>query len=258
MSAMPPCVLSSCEYTKAHTFVVKTDTFGPLQAFGAASLVKGTGAVAQVQLPSGECYFVLTGGTPRTIQHTVVKLAADIRKLPAAPAIEWVRPLTTRLQRLFAWGDVTATRQDVERAVAMSDSDGLRDMLPQAAAVIDEDDQDALSLLPDIFDAARGALAIEDNPDPERVYAMHEALGCHVWSERTNRKSVCARCERNEPHECACGCRRCKACIDTPPPLAPVTKWQQHPGSAAPILRDRSDKNPGSGEAGLGATRTGG
>ena len=80
-------------------------------------MVKGAGAVAQVQMPSGECYFVLTDHAPRLIQSTVVKLAADIRKLPSAPAVEWVRPLTTRLQRLFAWGDVTATRQDVEQAV---------------------------------------------------------------------------------------------------------------------------------------------
>jgi hypothetical protein len=150
---------------KARTFVVKVDVIGPLQAFGAAALVKGAGAVAQVQMQSGDCYVVITDDA-RKIQYTTIMLAADIRKLPAAPTVEWVRPLTTRLQRLFAWGDVTATRQDVERAVAREDTNGLRDMLPHAAVFIDEDNLEALSVLPEVFDAARGALAIEDVPDP--------------------------------------------------------------------------------------------
>jgi hypothetical protein len=108
-------------------------------------------------------------------------------------------------------------------------------MLPQAAALIDEGDQDVLSVLPEVFDAARGAVAIENAPDPDRLYAMHEALGQHVWSAEANRKSVCARCERNKPHECACGCRRCKTCIDAPPPLAPATWWHQHPTAPRPF-----------------------
>jgi hypothetical protein len=101
--------------------------------------------------------------------------------------------------------------------------------------LIDDGDPDMLSVLPDAFDAARGVLAIEDAPDPERRYAQHEALGRHVWSAGVNRKSICARCERNSPHECECGCRRCKACIDTPPPLAPETRWQQHPTAPRPF-----------------------
>jgi hypothetical protein len=145
---MTPCAISPCEHTKAYSFVVKTDTFGPIQAFGAAALVNGAGAVAQVQMPSGECYFVLTDSTPRSIQYTATKLAADIRKLPAAPTVEWVRPLTVRLQRLFAWGDVTATRQDVERAVAKEDTAELRAMLPQAARLIDDGDTEMLSVPP--------------------------------------------------------------------------------------------------------------
>jgi hypothetical protein len=51
---------------KAHTFVVKTDTFGPLRAFGAAALVKGVGAVAQVQTPSGDCDLVITDDAARS------------------------------------------------------------------------------------------------------------------------------------------------------------------------------------------------
>jgi hypothetical protein len=101
--------------------------------------------------------------------------------------------------------------------------------------LIDGEDPEMLSALPDAFDAARGVLAIEDAPDPDRLYARHEALGLHVWSAEANRKSICARCERNSPHECECGCRRCKACIDTPLPLAPETRWQQHPIAPLPF-----------------------
>lgn len=228
----PPCALSAAPPANAHTFVVKVDAFGPLSAFGGSALVQGAGAFAQVEMPGDECYFVITGEA-RQIPQASAKLAADIRKLPAAPAVEWVRPLTVRLQRLLAWGDVTATRTDVERAVATEATDELRTMLPQAAALIDEDD---LEMLPDVFDAARGgALAIEDAPDQERLYALHEALGQHVWSAEANRKSICARCERNSPHECTCGCRRCRACIDAPPPLAPVTQWHQHPTAPRPF-----------------------
>jgi hypothetical protein len=231
---MPPCVLSAVGPAKASTFVAKVDAFGPLQAFGATALIRGAGGFAQVILPGGECYFVLTG-VARQIPQASAKIAADIQKLPSPPAVEWVRPLTVRLQRLFGWGDVTATRQDVERAVAKEDAAELRAILPHAARLIDDEDPEMLSALPDAFDAARGVLAIEDAPDPEHLYARHEALGLHVWSTEANRKSICARCERNSPHECECGCRRCKACIDTPSPLAPETRWQQHPTAPLPF-----------------------
>ena len=61
---------------------------------------------------------------------------AEIKKLPGNPQVEWVRPLTRRLQRLFGWGDVASTRADVERAAKAGDEEELKALMPQAATII--------------------------------------------------------------------------------------------------------------------------
>ena len=51
--------------------------------------------------------------------------------------VEWVRPLTRRLQRLFGWGDVAADRAAVERASEAGDRMELLAIMPCAADVIE-------------------------------------------------------------------------------------------------------------------------
>lgn len=131
-----------------------------MKDFGCAELVKGSGAFALVSIP-GRCeyYFVLTV-EERSIPKYVHKLADNILLLPGSPQVEWVRPLTRRLQRLFGWGDVASTREDVVRAAKADDQVELRVLMPQAARLLESIE---VAQLPGLHDALRiPPAALED------------------------------------------------------------------------------------------------
>jgi hypothetical protein len=130
---------------KAQSFVIKADV--PM-AYIMTAFLRGAGAVAQVTMPTGDKYTVVSSAAHNIPTHTA-KLKAEVESLPGAPRVEWVRPLTVRLQRLFGWGDITATREDVERAVQEDDVAELRFLVPGAARMIEEGRLDALPALMD-------------------------------------------------------------------------------------------------------------
>ena len=78
------------------------------------------GSFAVVQIPQlGECgndqtYGVLTFAKPIRDRYGGKHIKDGLSKLNATA--EWVKPLNRRLQRLFLWGDVAATKEDAEQA----------------------------------------------------------------------------------------------------------------------------------------------
>ena len=54
-------------------------------------------------------------------------------KLPQLARVEWVRPLDRSLQRILGFGDVYATRGDIENALRDCDDDELFALMPGAA-----------------------------------------------------------------------------------------------------------------------------
>ena len=159
--APPPCALAAVGPNNANTFVAKVSCPVALQALGPSQLVYGAGAFATISC-LGDYYFVVRV-EERAISKFAHKLEKDINNLPGNPQVDWVRPLTRRLQRLFGWGDVSAVRADVVRAAETGDIEELCALMPQAAKVIADVN---LSVVPGLYDALQGQplLPMEDCP----------------------------------------------------------------------------------------------
>jgi hypothetical protein len=193
--ATPPCILSSCVITKAHTFVIKGDVPA---VYAMTALARGAGLVAQVTMPTGAAYTIVSSEA-HAIQGRVARIKAEIAALPNAPEIQWVRPMTVRLQRLFGWGDVTVTKEEMADAVNREDWKEVRFAIPGSARLIEEGRFDEL---PALVAKVRG----EVEPDEEG------ALGAIV--------------EHREGE------------LEEEPPYAalyPKTVWRMHPERPKPI-----------------------
>ena len=59
------------------------------------------------------------------------KMRVEIEKLPGNPKVEWTRPLRRRLQRIFGWGHVAASRAEAVRATRAGDVEELCVLMPQ-------------------------------------------------------------------------------------------------------------------------------
>ena len=175
--ATPPCILSSCAPTKAHTFVIKGDVPA---VYAMTALARGDGMVAQVSMPTGEAYTIVSSEA-HAIQGRVARIKAEIAALPNAPAIDWVRPMTVRLQRLFGWGDVTVTKEEMADAVNREDWKEVRLAIPGSARLIEEGRFDELPALVakvcgEVEPDEEGALGViverrEGEPEEEPPYA---------------------------------------------------------------------------------------
>ena len=117
-------------------------------------------AVVQLDVVEPGIYFVQTLDKACNIECFATKIKKEFETLPGCTMIEWVRPFTRRLQRLFGWGDVMATRGDVVRAVAKEDHEELRAIMPKAANLINRDELGSLTALYDAWGA--GAPALKD------------------------------------------------------------------------------------------------
>ena len=71
----------------------------------------------------------------------------QLQERPGSPQAVWVRPLTRRLQRLFHWGDVLATQNDVARACKADDGEELKAIMPQAYGLIERGEYEQLPML---------------------------------------------------------------------------------------------------------------
>ena len=223
--------------------------------WAASQVVVGAGACAVIDLPNGDTYVAVRMAKAARTEYAAASTKASIEQLPGSPQVDWVRPLTRRLQRLFGWGDAGATSADVARAVAGADVEELAVLVPQAADMIMRNAVD-WKHLPALHSVSQGApiaglaiedrsarLALQDRADIEEeddtiipLRVVHEAFDQHVWSERTNRKVQCERCEGWDPYECDCGARLCGLCR-LPPTVGTKTtcKWQQHPPRPLPF-----------------------
>ena len=190
---IPPCELArdlKPQFTQA--LVVKSaGGFARLLSEWAASrVVMGAGAYAVVEMANGDVSAVLVMARAARAENAAMNVKAEIRQLPGSPPVEWVRPLTRRLQRLFGWGDVASTRADVMRAAKAGDTEELTALVPQAARMIqrNELEWDHLATL-------HGALHCAVQTDREHADAIipmrvtHEALGQHAWSEHPKCKA---------------------------------------------------------------------
>ena len=154
-SGIPPCELAhSLRPQCAQTLVVKSmlDWNEPLSDWAKSQLVFGAGAWAAVATTSGDLYLVIVLAKQARVENAAMHTRNSIQQLPGSPLVEWVRPLTRRLQRLLGWGDVVSTSAEVTRACKAGDTEELLTLLPQARALID---QGRVDQLPALHDALR-------------------------------------------------------------------------------------------------------
>ena len=163
---MPPCVARPKQIHKVQTVVLKVigASNDLLDRHHQSWIWNGAGASAHVEVLGGEQqghYLVMTNQTSCEENSLAARMRSGLQQLPGSPQVEWIRPLTRRLQRILRWGDVAATREDVARAAKAGDLQELKAIMPEAAAeFLDSGD---LSQLPALFDALRvPAPALED------------------------------------------------------------------------------------------------
>ena len=239
--APPPCELArDVKQQSTQTLVAKCvgDVSLMLTQWASAKVVTGAGAYAVVEMPNGDVYVVLVTARAVRLENAAGNVKAEILQLPGSPPVEWVRPLTRRLQRLFGWGDVASTAADVKRAAEAGDVEELVALMPQAASLIRRNDVE-WHHLEALHDASRGALALTDRAEEDDgvpLRAVHEALGQHTWSERPNRKAQCRNCQSFDPYECDCGLMLCEQCrLPAVSDLDPRCSWRQHPTLPQPF-----------------------
>ena len=171
--ALPPFALHVNPLQTAQTYVFKMVSLNDsLPTWMTGRLADGAGGCASIKLPATEeLYLVLTEAAAHRFEIRARLLKASIEQLPGDPLVEWVRPLTRRLQRLLGWGDVLSTKEDVARACTAGDAAELKALLPQAAALIDRKDLDQLPML---HDALRGN---EPAPLTDCQHVFFEGVG---------------------------------------------------------------------------------
>ena len=257
---LPPCELAhdvKPQFTQ--TLVVKSAGGSSLllSQWAASRVVTGAGAYAVVDMANGDVFVVLVMARAARVENAAENMKAEIRQLPGSPLVEWVRPLTRRLQRLFGWGDAASTSADVMRAAKAGDLEELTALVPQAASMIRRNEVEWRHLVT-LHGASHGAPlaapALEDREHEDREHedrehedrehedaiplrVVHEALGQHTWSEHPNRKAKCSHCEGLDAYECACGFRLCEQCRlpSAESAVGPSCSWRQHPTRPLPF-----------------------
>ncbi len=165
--ATPPCqAVEERKAQFAQTYVIKVCAEGendPLARWVSSQLVTGAGAAAFVKTAHGDMYIVLTEAKEHRVEGRIRAFRESIAQLPGSPLVEWIRPMTRRLQRLFGWGDAAATREAVTRAVKAGNLEELKTIMPQAARLIDREE---LGLLPALYDALKSSTPAPAPPAP--------------------------------------------------------------------------------------------
>ena len=112
-----------------------------LMTLGSAELVYGAAGFASVTTLGEDHNFVITL-SDRKIDAYQQRLAHQLQTLNTK--VDWVRPLTRRLQRLLGWGDVCATEKDVTKACERGDAPELLALMPAFSGLIRAGDLDQL------------------------------------------------------------------------------------------------------------------
>ncbi len=168
--ATPPCQpVADRRAQFAQTYVIKVCAEGentsPIHWL-TSQIVSGAGGGAMVKTVQGDMYIVITEAKAHRVEGRSRAFRESISQLPGSPPVEWIRPMTRRLQRLFGWGDVATTREDVARTAKAGNLEELRTIMPQAARFIDREE---LELLPALHDALSVALV---PPAPQNATAL--------------------------------------------------------------------------------------
>ena len=128
-----------------------------------ATMVEGCYPSAQAVVHLNEfcfeagLYIVLTTSEPLTKDSHADKLKAAILSKCPSLSVEWIDRLTIRLQRLFGWGDASASDADVLAATKRGDVAELKKLMPECGPLLDQDPDDTLALLPRLAEALRKA-----------------------------------------------------------------------------------------------------
>ena len=163
----PPCSLVKYRKHMCQTFVAKL-SINPKDIInlGQALVIEGNypSSYAWVHVEFSEDaghYLVLTTSMPRDFDSFAEKLKRALQKQAPGIVIDWVSVLSVRLQRLFGWGDVTASADDVRAACEQDDFCEVLALMPGAALLPDRDD---MSMFPSVFEALRAGLpaSVED------------------------------------------------------------------------------------------------
>ena len=83
--------------------------------------------------------------------------------------------MSRRLQRLFGWGDVATTREDVVRVSKAGDIEELKRIMPEALAYLDSEDLD-LDTMPYLYDELQRPPP--QSPRLRALHAMYNAPQC--------------------------------------------------------------------------------
>ncbi len=137
--ATPPCELAQGLKPMTTKTLVAKSTGGIsrlLSEWAASRVVDGAGAYAVVDMPNGDIYVVVCMAKAARTEYAAANMKASIEQLPGSPQVDWVRPMTRRLQRLVGWGDAGATGADGARAIDGADVEELAVLIPQAADMI--------------------------------------------------------------------------------------------------------------------------
>ena len=112
----PPCQLHTPGPHMLQTYVLKFAITAPtvLEDYGKGRLLLGAGAFAVIDVLAHEgsgVYFVLTAEREYESTSYAARLRGEIARLPGLHVLEWIQPLTGRLQRLLGWGDASRGHQ---------------------------------------------------------------------------------------------------------------------------------------------------
>jgi hypothetical protein len=202
----------------------------------------------------------------------VLSLKGKLEDPPLSAKVEWVRPFSRRLQRLFGWGDVWASKEVVKRAGEEGDNTTLLKIVPEQRLAIQLGDYTKVLVAAEVSASTGGSsgplalgpssslgLALadveaggtSDYSDDElskeekqkvRLRLAHDAAGTHCYGD-FSMKWECARCDRFPAARCeTCGAQRCAKCthdgaVATPAPQPPhKVAWRQNELDPAPFF----------------------
>lgn len=207
----PPCALfvDNTGSAVAQSYVAKLASPGEqpnvLATWLTARLSDGAGSCASVKMLDGTVYLVLTDDAVHRWSTRVTTIEQSLLQHLGNPTVEWVRPLTRRLQRLLGWADVASTKEDVARACKAGDIEELKALLPQAHKLIAEEEFEQLPMLHDALQAHK--LIAEE--EFEQLPMLHDALrgdmpmlmDCqHSFFEEESRFAVQGPCLKDGRH----------------------------------------------------------
>ena len=190
-------------------------------------------------------YLVLTNHEACSETALAERVRKGMVQLPGNPRVEWVRPLTRRLQRLFCWGDAAATREDAVRATEAGNVQELNHGSAPAARDCAHDfdtfgdTPGARDKRAELKEQAESRQQPFDEPRMPR-WLMKPDVGCcssdashsgAMWRCTSCRLVLCSNCALREHR----GQKAKNAEKERVPPDGVQCEWRQHPERPLPF-----------------------